>query len=499
MKTLLQPILEPVQELGPCLKQMLRKKKTSASELARRMAYKSRNSIFRILDEKGGHSAQQAFYERLIDEDPLVLSDDERAELAQALEVSRVGIQAFMSNRAMRELLMNVTQESPKVRIETGDADDPDFHKALDRLARGRKAYLTITGCCDRAIFEALRERVYKTNIACEVKITHFIYTGEEEIVRSISAIQPLLYCECYSAYSVEPGTMSKERESLYRSNCIYIHAQEANGEWYDQQMILVDKGVFSPLHRFSSEEEDPYMAFFAHDMVHMPELKASFSQDKRLESYLAYTEDCRRLEQNRAIYTIKLDIPINFIHTDVLLPCARDGFRAIGLQDEDVLDGLVEIHRQRYENFMTKKKPTHIIFSREAMERFARTGRQSDHFFALRTYTPKERVAILYDLRKQAEHNPNFFLYFFKERFEPPLTEIGLYEGVGTLLTKPYTHYDLAGDHAEAIITQAEFSARYREFYVGDLLERHVLSREETMGVLEELIEIAENAQANG
>jgi len=496
MKTLLQPMIEPVQELGPCLKQILQKKRISASELARMMAYKSRNSIFRILDEKGGHSAQRAFYERLIDEDPLALSDDERAALAQALEVSRVGVQAFSSNRAMRELLMNVTQESPKVRIETGDADDPDFHKALERLARGRKAYMTITGCCDRAIFEALRERVYKTNIACEVKITHFIYTGEEEIVRSISAIQPLLYCECYSAYGVEPGRMSKERESLYRSNCIYIHAQEADGEWYDQQMILVDKGVFSPLHRFSSEEEDPYMAFFARDMARMPQMKASFSQEKGMQSYLAYTEDCRRLEQNRAIYTIKLDIPINLIHTDVLLPCARDSFEAIGLQDDDVLNGLVEIHRQRYENFMTKKKPTHTILSRTAMERFARTGRQSDHFFALRTYTPKERAAILCDLRKQAEHNPNFFIYFFKEEFEPPLTEVGLYEGVGTLLTKPYTHYDLAGDHAEAVITQEEFGARYKEFFVGDLLERHVLSSEETLRALDELIEIAESAE---
>lgn len=499
MKTLLQPILEPVQELGPCLKQMLRKKKISASELARRMNCKSRNSIFRILDGKGGHSVQQAFCRRLIEENPMSLGERERAELAQALEVSRVGVQTFMNNRAMRELLMNVTQEAPKVRIETDDPEDPDFHKALERLARGKKAYLTITGCCDRAIFDALRERIYKTDVTCEVKVRHFIYTGEAEIVRSISAIQPLLYCECYSAYGVQPGTMSKERESIYRSNCIYIHAQAADGSWYDQQMILVDRGIFAPLYQHSSQEEDRYMSFFARDMARMPEIKASFGKNQGLESYLSYTEGCRKLEQNRASYTIKLDIPISYIRTDILLPCARDGLRESGMEDEAVLEGLVEIHRQRYDNYRTKKKTTHIILSKAAMERFSRTGRQSDHFFALRTYTPWERAAILRDLREHTEQNENFRIYFFKESFEPPLTEIGLYEGVGTLLTKPYTHYDLAGDHAEAIITQAEFSARYREFYVGDLLERHVLSREETMGVLEELIEIAENAQANG
>ena len=72
---------------------------------------------------------------------------------------------------------------------------------------------------------------------------------------------------------------------------------------------------------------------------------------------------------------------------------------------------------------------------------------------------------------------------------------EIGLYEGVGTLMTKPYTHYDLAGDHAEAIITQREFCERYKDFYVKDLLERHVISQEETLSMINELIRIAENA----
>lgn len=41
------------QEFGPCLKEMLGKRKVSASELARMMHYKSRNSIFRILDGEG--------------------------------------------------------------------------------------------------------------------------------------------------------------------------------------------------------------------------------------------------------------------------------------------------------------------------------------------------------------------------------------------------------------------------------------------------------------
>ena len=77
-------MIHPLQEFGPCLKQILEKRKVSASELARMMAYKSRNSIFRMLDESSGHSARQAFFDRLTGEDPLALEEGERAALAQA-------------------------------------------------------------------------------------------------------------------------------------------------------------------------------------------------------------------------------------------------------------------------------------------------------------------------------------------------------------------------------------------------------------------------------
>ena len=152
-------------------------------------------------------------------------------------------------------------------------------------------------------------------------------------------------------------------------------------------------------------------------------------------------------------------------------------------------------IHRQRFENFLTKKKVNHTIFSREAMERFARTGRQSDHFFALRSYTPEERVRILQNLREQEAENPYFHVHFFAEDFEPPASEMALYEGVGTLMAKPYTDYDLSGNHTETIIAQKEFCASFRTFFLHDLLERHVISRKETLAVLDELMEIAKNA----
>ena len=493
----MRQIVTPVEEFGSCLKRILESRGTSASELARMMAYKSRNSIFRILDEVGGQSARQSFFDRLTGEDPLALQEDERMALEQALEVSRLGRHAFLSNCAMHELLMNTGTGFAEhgVRIE-GGAEDPHFRGALERLARGRKAYITITGCCDRAIFEAIRGRIYKTDVTCEIKVTHLIYMGKEEIVRNISAIQPLLYFDYYTAYCVEPGVLSKEREGIYRNNCIHIQAQNAQGEWYHQTLLLVEKGVFVPLGGLSKQVDDYFRECFAEDLKRMSLLKAELPAGDCVESYLRYTQSCLRLEMNRTVYTIKPDISMICVHPDILLPCVKEEFwQRAGDQMRELKEAFYRTHLLRWENFFGTRRGNHMILSREAMERFAQTGRQSDHFFAIRTYLPQERVEILTELRRQTRENPSFCMRFFEEEFRPPMTEIGLYEGEGTLMTKPQTHYDLAGDHAEAVITQKEFCERYREFYMKDLMERHVISKEKTLALMDDLIAIAEHA----
>lgn len=488
-----------VEAFGPCLKRILESRKISASELARMMAYKSRNSIFRILDEAGGHGARQAFFDRLTQEDPLALDAQERAALERALEVSRVGRHAFLSNCAMHEMLMNTRMgtREPQIRIDNmEDKADPAYLNALAEMTHGRRVYITITGCCDREIFEALRAWIGKADETCEVRVTHLVYTGEEEIVRNISAIQPMLYCDFYTAYCVEPGVFSKERESLYRQNYIHVQAQNAQGQWYRQTLALVEKGVFIPLGKMPSGEGDRFKRYFEEDLRRMPLLKTEIPGSGRVESYLSYTENCWKLEANRAVYTIKPDIALSCIHPDILLPCVKEEFwQRAGEKAEELKAAFCRIHLARWENFYGKRWVNHMIFSQEAMKQFARTGRQSDHFFAIRAYTPQERVQILTRIKQQAQENPNFCIDFFKEEFKPPMTEIGLYEGEGTLMTKPQTNYDLAGDHAEAVITQKEFCERYKEFYVKDLLVRHVIAKEETMALMEKLIAIAKEA----
>lgn len=497
VNTFLPPLRQPVIGFGPYLKKVLSDRKISASELARMMAYKSRNSIFRILDEEGGHTARQAFYDRLIEEDPLKLSDDERAEMRQALEVSRVGMQTFMSNRAMREMMMNAEDETDIEGIEIVSENGRENAFIEESVRSCREIHLVVMGCCSREVFASISALLSEKKNG-KVSVTHFIYTGSEEIIRNVSAIQPMLYKKYYKAYCVEPGTFSPEREWLYRTNFAFVRVQDESGSWYNRQLLMVDEKRFIMFSRQKSGSENLLKLIFGEDIEKMPMLKKGyFVQDA---DYPAYTRSCLALEQGRAIYTIKLDVPISYVNADILLECLKDDVDAGRMQNwpgmPETIGELERIHRARWDNLFGKHRMTHTIFSKEAMERFAKTGCQTDHFFALRPYKPLERVRILSHIREQAEINPYFNVYFFKDGFLPPQMEIGLYEGVGTLLNKPFTHYDLSGDHTETLITQKEFCECYKEYFVKDLLDKRVIGQEETLRTLDELIEIARTCE---
>ena len=172
MNTILPPLRMPVITFGDCLKGILGKKGVSASELARMMAYKSRNSIFRILEEEGGHSARQAFFDRLMDENPLELNEEERADLQQALEISRIGTAAFFGNRAMRELLVDAPKGHAAGKIEVFAGEEDAGRVMETRVEECRELHLVMMGCCSREVFSALRELLDRKKGKGKIKIT---------------------------------------------------------------------------------------------------------------------------------------------------------------------------------------------------------------------------------------------------------------------------------------------------------------------------------------
>ena len=478
----------PLAGFGAYLSHLLRENGMSASEAARRLGYKSRNSMFRLLDGKGSHAAMRDCYKRMLGCPELGMTSAQLEQLGIALEVSRLGREGYLSNQAMCSML----------RPGAEDEQGPPWMDGglFAELATGQQVNLTITGCCDRPLMTALARSLPLRKPGVRVQIEHYIYIGADEVIESITAIQPLLYTPCYTAWGVEPGVFSREEERLYRSNRILARWEDAQGIWHTRDATLVGRRELAVCPLPCAEEPCALEEALIRGRTRMTPVKTAFSLTHTPQDYLIYTRECAELERGRAVYTVKLDVPICYIHPDILLRAVRDGFARQGFGQGEELDALIgalwKVHLARWQNFFTKRRPTHTIFSLPEMERFARTGEQSDHFFAISPYTPQERADILRHIRIQAEQNASFHVYFFQEGYRPPRSEIGLYEGAGTLMAKPDTHYDLCSDHAEIIVTQAEFCRRYKEFFVQDLLEHHVMTQEQTLAALDRLIELA-------
>ena len=102
---------------GECLDSLLKSKKMSVSGLAEATGTKSRNSIRRLLKDECGISVMEAFNSKLMESDPLALSEAERSQLEQALEVSKVGKDTYQARKILLQLFDNNGQirknESP--------------------------------------------------------------------------------------------------------------------------------------------------------------------------------------------------------------------------------------------------------------------------------------------------------------------------------------------------------------------------------------------------
>ena len=485
-------------DFGQCLRKILADKDISASELARMMSVKSRNSVFRILSGESGYSTLKAFCDRLMDEDPLALTHQEREALVRALNVSRVGAENYYSYCEIAKMIGEAEDES------LADAQDLGAHAAIadieEAVSQCREAHITITGCCDRQLFEQFRKMVLSAGKSTKLTITHFIYTGEREVIHNISAVQPLLFESCYVPYALEPDMFLPEREQLYRSNCVLLNAVDREGKRFEQVFLLVDKGVFCTMGRRAPGGFQLLKSILGDDTLRMHPLKKNFASVSGVQTYADFISECAELERGRTIYNIRQDVPLSYVHPDILVSAVTEGFGDTGFAEASELEALLPVfykgQMRRYQNLFEKRRMTHTIFTREAMERFARTGEMSDHFFAMRPFMAEERVQILSHLRDQAVNNPHFKVYFFCDGYVPPRKEIGLYEGAGILFAKPNTDYNLAGDHAEAIVDQPQLCERYRGFYLQYLLEDCVVSREETLKILDSLIDIAKEAQ---
>ena len=479
---------------GKQLRELIEAKGLSASMLAKQMGFSSRTTVFRVLRDETSYDKLLAFYHTLQETASGLLTESEFALLRDALEVNRVGVHNALCNQAVCALLTPKAMEPGEILVETcGQKGKKTLSQLMEDWVCGGHVEIEMTGCCEHRLFKLMRRHIFKA--VPDVSVIHYISSTGEDFIEGMAAVQPVLYCKHYTALHISGDEAPGAIRALYSGNVILVCWQDASGELHREQLTMTTSDSMLRLICQDRETFEYPLALLHAGKPYMTEIKTTCPPSAAPEDYVRYTAYCAELERKREIYAMKPDIPISYIHPDILWSAMRrfmqENGQAVPETMDEGLEALYRVHLERWENYFGKSKVTHTVLSYPAMRRFAETGELADQFFALCPYTKEERLAILQKLRTETIHNPYFTIYFVKEGYISPKNEISLYEGRGVLFNKGDTDYRFDGDHAEALVIHPEFCSQFRAFYLGELLVNAVESKERTLELLDQLIEI--------
>lgn len=492
--------MQGYESFAECLTRCLKEENLSASEAARLVGFRSRNSIFRILsgDTSGDVNLRflAALHDALADKWP----QERWMSLQEALIVERLGPERYRANQAFERVLYSkdVPCEYMVERLlPDGRTEELPLLEVLDGISRAQKVEIVLTGCCDAALFRMLADRCGEAGEQGRLKIRHYIDTAASTITQNILGVLPLISKPWYNARLVEPGSCPEEMMVIYRLNALHVHRWDEDGTEHGGMFIRYNATHFAS--RMEVRGACEAIMLLDKCRFDLELLKPMPQLSEGADAFIGYTEQYRQLEKDCAIWSIKPDVHFNCIPTELLEQAIIEGFQQTGMaagpELEQLINALKAVHDDRYHNMIAKHKPTHLVYSLPAMERFMRTGVQTDHFFIQRAYTVEERRRIIGELLRTMRENPWFNVHFLRTNAPELRNEITCYEGKGVLMMDAYTGYELEADHSEAVVTLPAFVESFRSYFVDELLVHHVMSRADTMRHLERLLVMNVNA----
>lgn len=478
-----------------CLQRVLAEAELSATEVARRLEMRSRNSIFRILKGETSPQLNRRFLESMREHLGEQLSPAQWAALDDALEMDEFGANEYKSRQALMQLIGASSEPISPATVNyldvSGAEKEDSFLHYLQGLFRGAlKVNALLFGCCDLGLFRQLHEAICPVTQHVMVRIDHFIYAGEDEIVSNLVGIQPMVDQPCYNAYLVDAQNCVQERLAHYRTGQMTFRVLRQDGSESNIALFLLGRNEFTAT--VMSPQDLLMSRRMLCDRERFSRLRLQWQLTDENKDFIAYTRQYREIERGAAIYYIRPDVLFQYIPLDVLYPVVREGFARMGMPREEyepIVAALAEIHQARWTNMTHRRRPTYIVLNKAAMAEFVRTGRQSDHLHFLRNFTPKERLKILEVLHQQAKENPFFHLYFAQAKLPITMGEVALYDGRALITMSSGSGYDLRADHRESYISHPFVLRAYKQFYLNVVVARLADTQQQSLHQLEDLI----------
>lgn len=486
-------------DFGECLKAILGDRELTIAQAAGMLDMKSPTSLSRVLHGEVNPKTLEKLHKQLCASPTFQLTDEEKQRLSTAMQVSRFGQERVQAFDAVWDFCFPTPPVPWEIMIYVHGKDfyppQPTFSSLMAYYSGCRELELTVIGCCSRYFLEEI-SKVLSRDVHKIVRIDHYLHQSTQTpqpLAYQMQAIRPLIPCPRYNVYIGDPDKIDEYTLNMLDSNSFWVKATEQDGH------VRMHKGLLiSSKELLMMDVKDEENFTFVSEAIRriqprLTPVKLLFPPCTTPLDFLKYTEDFRRMEADRAIYSLIPDVCFNFIPTNICLPAAIDGFQHTSFAPSEKIGDLVQsfavIHERRWNNIFHSKKVRYYILSANATRRFARTGVLSDHFFAMRPFTPEERRSILWNIRENMAENPYFNLFFARDDQLNFDYEMTVYEGLCTMILDSSTSYRLGQDHAEILLNQPQYQRLLIDFFRYELLTHQVHPARESLAIMDQII----------
>lgn len=471
-------------DIAAFIRDFMREHRLTAKKLAALIGLRSAAALQQLAAGKGGGADAVEFEQAMVRN--FVLTAAEREELGRCVMAAAADSEGdVIRTREMWAYLRGETLQKGSFYLETPSTGAVTTLR--ERYARAKNLRITLLNTPYSTIYPEL-EWLMKE---CDAHIDHYV-TADDDDARTIRLTSDVRRPIMYPNYECYVRVEEKNEQCCYglaRADLMICAWEDGGGELWrdlvvftapDRARLMARPGVAGLMNAIGIEKEK-YMR-----------IKRSYHGVGSLDDYVHMVETYAEMERDSAIYAIKPDLCVASVPPDTLRDAALSGgMMTMNDETEQAIERLTRLFEQRYANLEQKRKRTWLFLKRDAMERFARTGLMSGHFWGLRPFTPEERRRILAEQLRIMRVNPGYRLFFLRGDCGVRDIDVCSCERFGTLISNGSTDYDLSNGYTEVLLGHKKFTRLFESFVQEKLLAQSS-GEQETRSIIKNLIAIA-------
>ena len=470
-------------DIAAFIRDFMREHRLTAKKLAALIGLRSAAALQQLAAGKGGGTDAVEFEQAMVRN--FVLTAAEREELRRCVMAAAGGEAEVIRTREMWAYLRgDILQQGAFYLEQPGSGH---LVSMAERYDRAKNLRVTLLNTPYSTIYPDLMRLMDER----DAKIDHYVLVDDDDArtIRLTSDIQrPITHANYECFVRVE----EKNEQCCYglaRADLmVCVWEDDAGKLWRDMIVftapdrgrLLARPGVAELINAIGLER-DKYMR-----------IKRRYQEGGTLDDYVRMIEAYAEMERDSTIYALKPDLCVASVPPDTLRDAAlADGMMSMSDETASAIEALTRLFEQRYANLEQKRKRTWLFVKRDAMERFARTGLLSGHFWGLRPFTPEERRRILAEQLRLMRVNSGYRLFFLRDDSGIRDIDVCCCERFGALISNGYTDYDFDKGYTEILLGHKKFMRLFEDF-AQDKLVVQCSGEQETRAIIKNLIAIA-------